>query len=957
MKKLILILLMPFAQFYILSAQTVTGKLVNITGEGLSGLQLQLYISPNVYSTTSGIDGSFTFANISDVETENTLPSGYNISNNYPNPFNPLTRINITLPKASKVKIDLFNIVGERVRSVIEKDLGAGNNFVDIELNGLANGFYIARITVDQQYTVLKKLMLLYGSQHLTNSPGVANFQLNKSSGDIILDSIVVSSFITGRKTFTNLPILTGKTIDVGNLVVELIVTEKLENFTGQVKLPDNSTVTLQNLSLVTPVNEANVNSDGSVVVESYQDKYSFTYLLDEKDNMIGASYSNLTNNFEINETTTALAVAFMFPVDWGIFGLTPNQLMIEISQHSKFPALKNIVRDLMVNDPKNLMNYQAHPDMLKTAAEIVLDIVHNHGGILQKKSGISNILSGPVYIEDVPNDGKIKIINPRATPYGICSYNTDKNPLDKDSYSMWSPPLYVYGRGINWWILPTNGETEYSIGDGYFILTLSRSDPRYCLASEFLPVPLIGAISFVMDQNWEVANGDYYKILKANSKLKGLLGGLIYVTARSLGIVSVVDPSEATGFLQIALDYGPTAAELFTEVTLSGENLMEGGITALPGFLVPTIKRNAERISVWASKYGSKVAPKALQAGIGNLTVILDFVGAGEDAFLLGWFFYDSFFSESDLTFYIKQKNGNAKIYTTQPAPTVPTVSGVFNGIADSSYNYTVSPSDSDCDNVKYKVYYGDGTVDESDYVTNCQSYMFSHSYQAGNYEISVQAIDRLGFSSEQSQPIKVTIVSTTFCPEIPTVAYAGKIYNSVQIGAQCWLRENLDVGTRIDGAAEQTNNSTIEKYCYDNLESNCDTYGGLYQWNEAMQYVTTQGTKGICPTGWHIPTLEEFQTLATTVNNDGNALKAIGQGTGAGAGTNISGFSALFAGYRYESGFAGLLANYTYNWSSTAYDTIIYRYSFHIYYDGSNIELSGNGKQYGFSVRCLKD
>src|ERR1035437_1793744 len=141
--------------------------------------------------------------------------------------------------------------------------------------------------------------------------------------------------------------------------------------------------------------------------------------------------------------------------------------------------------------------------------------------------------------------------------------------------------------------------------------------------------------------------------------------------------------------------------------------------------------------------------------------------------------------------------------------------------------------------------------------------------------------------------------------------IYYAGKIYNTVTIGSQIWLKENLDIGTMINGTnggtnsdGQQINNGTIEKYCYGNITANCTNYGGLYQWNEAMQYVTTEGTKGICPTGWHIPTEAEFATLATTVSNDENALKAVGQGTAPGAGTNTSGFSALLVGY-YNGGF----------------------------------------------------
>jgi len=186
--------------------------------------------------------------------------------------------------------------------------------------------------------------------------------------------------------------------------------------------------------------------------------------------------------------------------------------------------------------------------------------------------------------------------------------------------------------------------------------------------------------------------------------------------------------------------------------------------------------------------------------------------------------------------------------------------------------------------------------------------------------------------------------------CPGTPTVTYEGKIYNTVQIGDQCWLKENLDVGTMINGIDTMKNNSVLEKYCYNNDPANCNTYGGLYQWDEAMQYSTTPGTEGICPPSWHIPTLPEFQTLGTTVGGDGNALKAIGQGTGGGAGTNTSGFSALFAGYRYRDGFFYGLVDLTYIWSSTRpYNLTLYGYN-------SDIDFLRNSNL-GFSVRCVKD
>jgi uncharacterized protein (TIGR02145 family) len=195
--------------------------------------------------------------------------------------------------------------------------------------------------------------------------------------------------------------------------------------------------------------------------------------------------------------------------------------------------------------------------------------------------------------------------------------------------------------------------------------------------------------------------------------------------------------------------------------------------------------------------------------------------------------------------------------------------------------------------------------------------------------------------------------------CPGIPSITDPrnGKVYNTVLIGNQCWLRENLDIGTRINGSQPQANNSTIEKYCYNDNPANCNTYGGLYQWNEAMQYVTNQGAKGICPTGWHIPTLTEFMTLGGAVVGDGNALKAVLQGTGGGAGTNTSGFSALLAGDRYDDGYFESIGYEAYFWSSTEYDAPGAS-NLNLYYDDNIIYLGLNDdKEYGFSVRCLKD
>ena len=203
--------------------------------------------------------------------------------------------------------------------------------------------------------------------------------------------------------------------------------------------------------------------------------------------------------------------------------------------------------------------------------------------------------------------------------------------------------------------------------------------------------------------------------------------------------------------------------------------------------------------------------------------------------------------------------------------------------------------------------------------------------------------------------------------CPGTPTVSYGGQTYNTVQIGSQCWFKENLNIGTRINGALEQTNNSIIEKYCYNDLESNCNIYGGLYEWSEMMQYVTTAGVKGICPTGWHIPTDAEWTASTNFLGGEsvsGGKMKSTGTieaGTGlwyapnTGA-TNESGFTAGPAGFRIYNGAFYSIGSVGYWWSSSE-DVTSYAWSRNTTSSYSNVYRVDNTESGGFSVRCVRN
>jgi uncharacterized protein (TIGR02145 family) len=193
------------------------------------------------------------------------------------------------------------------------------------------------------------------------------------------------------------------------------------------------------------------------------------------------------------------------------------------------------------------------------------------------------------------------------------------------------------------------------------------------------------------------------------------------------------------------------------------------------------------------------------------------------------------------------------------------------------------------------------------------------------------------------------------------------GNIYHTVKIGTQVWMVENLKTTKFNDGTdiPNITNNIEWEgyiglgypAYCdYENTASNSNTYGRLYNWHSITN------VKSICPTGWHIPSDSEWETLSAFLGGGsvaGGKLKETGTAhwispnTGA---TNSSGFTALPAGSRqFGVGTFGALGENTVFWSSTSIDEEMAWLRW-IYYDNSGFGRIGFGKA-GYSVRCVKD
>ena len=201
------------------------------------------------------------------------------------------------------------------------------------------------------------------------------------------------------------------------------------------------------------------------------------------------------------------------------------------------------------------------------------------------------------------------------------------------------------------------------------------------------------------------------------------------------------------------------------------------------------------------------------------------------------------------------------------------------------------------------------------------------------------------------------------------------GNTYQTVKIGDQWWMAENLkvthyrngDVIPNVTDITEWSNLST-GAYCnYDNDANNATTYGRLYNW------YAVNDSRNIAPEGWHVPSDEEWKELEVYLGmsqsdadatgwrgtDEGGKLKETGtvhwNSPNIGA-TNESGFSALPGGFRYGNGTYDYMGNYAFFWSSSE------RYSYgawfrYLYYNNSGIYRSSYGKPYGFSVRLVRD
>lgn len=225
--------------------------------------------------------------------------------------------------------------------------------------------------------------------------------------------------------------------------------------------------------------------------------------------------------------------------------------------------------------------------------------------------------------------------------------------------------------------------------------------------------------------------------------------------------------------------------------------------------------------------------------------------------------------------------------------------------------------------------------------------------------YYVRAYATNSLGTNYGET----VTFTTTTTTNPGTVTDIDGNVYNTIQIGTQVWMKENLKVthyrnGDAIPLVTDGTAWSllTTGGYCYyDNLTGNFSTYGGLYN------FAAVSDSRNLAPLGWHVPSNSEWTTLISELGGAsaaGGKMKETGNihWTAPNLSTNSSDFTALSTGLRDQAGNYFAMGYNTYWWSTLSYDAT-YAYGTVLTYNNETALNTVYLKPSGFPIRCVKD
>ena len=463
---------------------------------------------------------------------------------------------------------------------------------------------------------------------------------------------------------------------------------------------------------------------------------------------------------------------------------------------------------------------------------------------------------------------------------------------------------------------------------------------------------------------------------------MKNLIpGGRYYVRAYATNSIGT---SYGSNIMFYAKTTVPTVATSATATNIMGTSAVCGGtVTSDGGANV------SSRGVCWNTTGNPTLADNSAQQGSGTGTFTITITGLTDST----TYWVCAYATNSNGTSY-----GTAISFTTPKLPTVTTdtVTNITQTSANSGVNvindggYAVSACGVCWDTLPNPTVSNGHSTDGAGMGSFSFPSLASDLNDSTVYYLRAYATSSAG--TGYGQQISFTTLGFKSCPGTPTVTdYDGNVYKTIQIGTQCWMRENLrsehySDGTQITAGVITSSSIPLRYtpgYSYDPAPAK---YGYLYNWTAVMNGASSSNSvpsnvQGVCPTGWHVPSDGEWQMLLNFVNSksawlcNGSNGRALAAQTGWSVcswcsggcevtnanpnGTrNLSGFSALPAGYYYVNGnnADGYPSN-AYYWSCTDDGSNTYAYHYRLNYNSDYMYNYNQYIYYGMSVRCIQD
>jgi uncharacterized protein (TIGR02145 family) len=215
------------------------------------------------------------------------------------------------------------------------------------------------------------------------------------------------------------------------------------------------------------------------------------------------------------------------------------------------------------------------------------------------------------------------------------------------------------------------------------------------------------------------------------------------------------------------------------------------------------------------------------------------------------------------------------------------------------------------------------------------------------GNHQITYTYTNSTLCSANAFVTIVTIVPIVTNCGNPITDIRDNKVYQTVNIGSQCWLAEDLNYGTEIPPEIYQRDNCIPEKY--HNPASSIQHPASVYQWDEIMNYDETVSTQGLCPPGWHVPNETDWNTLFANYISNAFAASPLKY-------SGFSGFNALLSGARHMNKAWDFQGFATFFWSSTVHGANK-AWAHGMNDTDPSVSLYPAIRSNAFSIRCLKD